>query len=112
MDWQKDDGSQDSSDYLAWIKDDLLDEEVFVFTPNGDEVGLHKVSRAVDFAYRSHFEIGNHRHGVRINDRLCPLATPQHLVGLELHGSKAQDGGSFMQASSGGQYSTTNDWQE
>ena len=36
VDWQKDDGSQDSSNYLASIKDDLFDEEVFVFTPNGD----------------------------------------------------------------------------
>ena len=75
VDWQKDDGSQDSSNYLASIKDDLFDEEVFVFTPNGDAAGLHKVSRAVDFAYRIHCEIGNHCHGVRINDRLCPLAT-------------------------------------
>ena len=36
MDWQNDEVGQDSSDYLASIKDDLFDEEVFVFTPNGD----------------------------------------------------------------------------
>ena len=75
VDWQKDDGGQDSSDYLASIKEDLFDEEVFVFTPNGDVVGLRKGSTAVDFAYRIHSEIGNHCQGVRINDRLCPLAT-------------------------------------
>ena len=67
MDWQKDDGSQESSDSLASINDDLFDEGVFVFTPNGDVVGLYKVSRAADFAYRIHSEIGNHFHGVRIN---------------------------------------------
>jgi (p)ppGpp synthase/HD superfamily hydrolase len=49
---------------------------VFVFTPNGDVVGLRKGSTAVDFAYRIHSEVGNHCQGVRINDRLCPLATP------------------------------------
>ena len=76
VDWQKDDGGQDSNDYLASIKEDLFDEEVFVFTPNGDVVGLRKGSTAVDFAYRIHSEIGNHCQGVRINDRLCPLATP------------------------------------
>jgi RelA/SpoT family (p)ppGpp synthetase len=76
VDWQKDGGSQDSSDYLASIKEDLFDEEVFVFTPNGDVVGLRKGSTAVDFAYRIHSEVGNHCQGVRINDRLCPLATP------------------------------------
>jgi len=76
VDWQKDGGSEDSSDYLAAIKEDLFDEEVFVFTPKGDVVGLRKGSTAVDFAYRIHSEVGNHCQGVRINDRLCPLATP------------------------------------
>jgi guanosine-3',5'-bis(diphosphate) 3'-pyrophosphohydrolase len=76
VDWQKDDGGEDSSDYLASIKEDLFDEEVFVFTPKGDVVGLRKGSTAVDFAYRIHSEVGNHCQGVRINDRLRPLATP------------------------------------
>ena len=76
VDWQKDGGAEDSNDYLASIKEDLFDEEVFVFTPNGDVVGLRKSSTGVDFAYRIHSEVGNHCQGVRINDRLCPLATP------------------------------------
>jgi len=76
VDWQKDDGGSDSSDFLASIKEDLFDEEVFVFTPKGDVVGLRKGSTAVDFAYRIHSEVGNHCQGVRINDRLTPLATP------------------------------------
>ncbi|MEB3202635.1 MAG: bifunctional (p)ppGpp synthetase/guanosine-3',5'-bis(diphosphate) 3'-pyrophosphohydrolase [Synechococcus sp.] len=76
VDWQRDDGGKDSNDFLRSIKEDLFDEEVFVFTPNGDVVGLRKGSTAVDFAYRIHSEIGNHCQGVRINDRLCPLATP------------------------------------
>ena len=76
VDWQKDDGGEDSGDFLASIKEDLFDEEVFVFTPKGDVVGLRKGSTAVDFAFRIHSEVGNHCQGVRINDRLCPLATP------------------------------------
>ncbi|MFM9110048.1 MAG: RelA/SpoT family protein, partial [Prochlorococcaceae cyanobacterium] len=76
VDWQQDGGATDSSDYLRSIKEDLFDEEVFVFTPNGDVVGLRKGSTAVDFAYRIHSEVGNHCQGVRINDRLSPLATP------------------------------------
>ena len=75
VDWQKDGGTEDSNDYLASIKEDLFDEEVFVFTPKGDVVGLRKGSTAVDFAYRIHSEVGNHCQGVRINDRLCPLTT-------------------------------------
>ncbi len=76
VDWQKDGVGEDSGDFLRSIKEDLFDEEVFVFTPKGDVVGLRKGSTAVDFAYRIHSEVGNHCQGVRINDRLCPLATP------------------------------------
>jgi RelA/SpoT family (p)ppGpp synthetase len=76
VDWQKDGVGEDSNDFLRSIKEDLFDEEVFVFTPSGDVVGLRKGSTAVDFAYRIHSEVGNHCQGVRINDRLCPLATP------------------------------------
>jgi len=76
VDWQQEGGSDDHNDYLASIKEDLFDEEVFVFTPKGDVVGLRKGSTAVDFAYRIHSEVGDHCHGVRINDRLSPLSTP------------------------------------
>lgn len=75
VEWQQEGGNDDHNDYLASIKDDLFDEEVFVFTPKGDVVGLRKGSTAVDFAYRIHSEVGNHCHGSRINDRLCPLST-------------------------------------
>ena len=76
VDWQQEGGNDDHNDYLSSIKEDLFDEEVFVFTPKGDVVGLRKGATPVDFAYRIHSEVGNHCHGARINDRLCPLATP------------------------------------
>ncbi len=76
VEWQQEGGNDDHNDYLASIKEDLFDEEVFVFTPKGDVVGLRKGSTAVDFAYRIHSEVGNHCHGTRINDRLCALSTP------------------------------------
>ncbi len=75
VEWQQEGGNDDHNDYLASIKEDLFDEEVFVFTPKGDVVGLRKGSTAIDFAYRIHSEVGNHCHGTRINDRLCPLST-------------------------------------
>tara|TARA_Y100001968_G_scaffold51762_1_gene42732 strand:- start:43054 stop:45384 length:2331 start_codon:yes stop_codon:yes gene_type:complete len=75
IEWQQESSHNDHNDYLASIKEDLFDEEVFVFTPNGDVVGLRKGSTAVDFAYRIHSEVGNHCHGTRINDRLSPLST-------------------------------------
>ncbi len=74
IDWQQED-NPDYNDYLSSIKEDLFDEEVFVFTPKGDVVGLRKGSTAIDFAYRIHSEVGNHCYGTRINDKLSPLTT-------------------------------------
>ncbi len=75
IEWQQESAKSDHNDYLASIKDDLFGEEVFVFTPNGDVVGLKKGATAIDFAYRIHSEIGNHCNGTKINDRLCSLST-------------------------------------
>ena len=75
VDWQKEENDGDHNDYLASIKEDLFDEEVFVITPKGDVVGLRKGSTAIDFAYRIHSEIGNHCNGIRINEKLSPLST-------------------------------------
>ena len=75
VEWQQEGNEKDHSDYLASIKEDLFDEEVFVITPKGDVVSLRKGSTAIDFAYRIHSEIGNHCNGIRINDKLSPLST-------------------------------------
>ena len=72
---QKEGKEKDHNDYLASIKEDLFDEEVFVITPKGDVVSLRKGSTAIDFAYRIHSEIGNHCNGIRINEKLSPLST-------------------------------------
>ena len=76
LNWQQDTADGDGQDYLASIKDDLFDDEVFVFTPKGDVLGLRRGSTPVDFAYRIHSEVGHHCHGARINNRLTPLSTP------------------------------------
>ena len=72
---QQEESENDHNDYLASIKEDLFDEEVFVITPKGDVVSLRKGSTAIDFAYRIHSEIGNHCNGIRINEKLSPLST-------------------------------------
>ena len=74
VEWQQEGHEGDHNDYLASIKEDLFDEEVFVITPKGDVVGLRKGSTGIDFAYRIHSEIGNHCNGIRINEKLSPLS--------------------------------------
>lgn len=74
LDWQSD--LKDATEYLENIKDNLFDEDVYVFTPQGDVIALARGSTAVDFAYRIHTEVGNHCAGAKVNGRLIPLETP------------------------------------
>ena len=73
LDWQSD--LKDAQEYLDNIKENLFDEDVYVFTPQGDVVALKQGATPVDFAYRIHTEVGNHCWGVRVNDRMVQLDT-------------------------------------
>ena len=73
LEWQTD--VNDAQEYLESVKVNLFEDEVFVFTPQGDVKGLAQGATPVDFAYRIHTEVGNHCAGARINDRIVPLDT-------------------------------------
>ena len=73
LEWQSD--LKDDQEYLESIKDNLFDEDIYVFTPNGDVIALNKGSTPVDFAYRVHTEVGNHCTGARANGRMVTLDT-------------------------------------
>ncbi|MEO1375887.1 MAG: bifunctional (p)ppGpp synthetase/guanosine-3',5'-bis(diphosphate) 3'-pyrophosphohydrolase [Cyanobacteria bacterium J06635_10] len=73
LEWQND--LKDAQEYLESIKDNLFEDDVYVFTPKGDLVALSPGSTAVDFAYRIHTEVGNHCAGAKINGRMIPLST-------------------------------------
>lgn len=48
------------------VKDTVLREQIYVFTPAGDAKELPAGSTPLDFAYRIHSDLGNHVSGVRI----------------------------------------------
>lgn len=73
LDWPSD--LKDAQEYLDSIRTNLFDDEVFVFTPQGDVVPLAQGSTPVDFAYRIHTEVGNHCAGAKINGRIVTLDT-------------------------------------
>lgn len=73
LDWQSD--LKDSQEYLDNLKDNFFDEDVYVFTPDGDVISLTRGATPVDFAYRIHTEVGNHCAGSRVNGRMVPLGS-------------------------------------
>ncbi len=65
----------DPEDFLAGLKIDLYQDEVFVLTPKGDVVTLPRGATPVDFAYKIHTEVGHRCVGAKVNSRLVPLST-------------------------------------
>ena len=73
VDWQQE--MTDPGEFMANLKIDLDQDEVFVFTPKGDVVTLPVGSTPVDFAYSIHTDVGHRCIGARVAGRLVPLDT-------------------------------------
>ena len=73
LDWQND--LKDAQEYVDHLKENLFDDDVYVFTPQGDVVSLARGATPVDFAYRIHTEVGHHMKGVRINGQWSGVGT-------------------------------------
>jgi GTP pyrophosphokinase len=71
VDWQHE--MTDPGEFMANLKIDLDQDEVFAFTPKGDVVTLPAGSTPVDFAYAIHTEVGHRCIGARVAGRLVPL---------------------------------------
>ena len=63
------------AEFLAGLKLNLYDDEVFALTPNGHVKVLPRGATPVDFAYAVHTEVGHRCTGARVNGRLVPLTT-------------------------------------
>jgi guanosine-3',5'-bis(diphosphate) 3'-pyrophosphohydrolase len=66
------------SGFMEDLQKDLLEDEIYVFTPKGDVVELPVDSTPIDFAFKIHTEVGNHCIGAKVNDRIAPLRKPLH----------------------------------
>lgn len=71
LEWQSD--LKDANEYLENVKDNLFDDDVYVFTPKGDVLSLARGATPIDFAYRIHTEVGNHCAGAKVNGRIVTL---------------------------------------
>jgi len=63
-------------EFLEFLKVDLYQDEIFIFTPRGDVKRLPKDATPIDFAFTVHTEVGFHCSGARVNGRIAPLHRP------------------------------------
>ena len=59
---------------LDLIHNDLMQSEILVFTPKGEQRSIEKGATALDFAYAIHSQIGNKAIAAKANLRLVPLS--------------------------------------
>ena len=72
---QADENHVSAIEFIDNFKLDLFNDEIFVFTPDGDKMTLPKGSTVLDFAYNIHTDLGNHCVGANINKKLSPIHT-------------------------------------
>lgn len=67
-DWQRELRATTSSDseFVKAMRDEFLEEQIFVFTPKGEVKDLPVGSTPLDFAYRVHTKVGDHCAGARV----------------------------------------------
>src|SRR5574344_1459543 len=61
-------------EFLDEFRNELLANEIFVFTPTGESKRLPNGATALDLAYEIHSEIGNKAIAAKINFKLVPLS--------------------------------------
>src|SRR5436190_13437066 len=61
------------SEFKRAFLSDLVDDEVYVFTPKGEVKTLPTGATPIDFAYAVHTDVGHRTVGAKINGRIVPL---------------------------------------
>ena len=69
---------QKEGDYIENVATTFYNDDIMVFTPNGDHINLPKRATALDFAFEIHSNIGEHAHYARVNGQLCSIKTELH----------------------------------
>ena len=64
----------EAEELVNTIKGDILDANIYVYTPKGEVVALTKGATPLDFAYKIHTDIGNKTVGAIVNNKIVPLS--------------------------------------
>jgi len=73
IDWQRE--VSGTAEFIESVKQDIFQDQVFVYTPKGRIVELTSGSTPVDFAYKIHTALGHHCIGAKVNGKLVALDT-------------------------------------
>ena len=68
----KNDESNDQQ-FVDSVKEEVLKNTIYVFTPMGDVIELPNGSTPIDFAYRVHSKVGDTMVGAIVNNNIVPL---------------------------------------
>ena len=71
LDWQGD--PEDPAEFTDQLRGELVEDEVFVFTPKGEVKSLASGATPLDFAYEIHTDVGHRCVGARVNGKIVPL---------------------------------------
>lgn len=63
----------DNKEFVMQVKDELFNENIYVYTTKGDIIELPKGSTPIDFAYKIHTDIGNTMVAAVVNDEYVPV---------------------------------------
>lgn len=88
----KESGSRELDKFVTWVRDvldnprpdaatdfvkdfqlNLYQDEIYVFTPNGELITLPKGASCIDFAFEIHSEIGERAIASKVNGKMVPL---------------------------------------
>jgi GTP diphosphokinase / guanosine-3',5'-bis(diphosphate) 3'-diphosphatase len=72
LEWQQD--TREPEEFMEFLRIDLFQDEIFVFTPKGDVKQLPRGATPIDFAFAVHTEVGLHCSGAKVNGRIAPLS--------------------------------------
>jgi GTP diphosphokinase / guanosine-3',5'-bis(diphosphate) 3'-diphosphatase len=71
LDWQQD--VEDPREFTDQLRGELIEDEVFVFTPKGEVKSLAAGATPLDFAYEIHTDVGHRCVGAKVNGKIVPL---------------------------------------
>ena len=62
-----------SEDFVNSVKDEVLNNNIYCFTPKGDVIELPRGATPIDFAYKIHTRVGETTVGAIVNNNIVPL---------------------------------------